>query len=206
MGGPRAVCPPVIVGIFRPFFRALKKGRQIGALQSSSCAWWGAPTGLQLLRWERVLLTLWIEGLEHLEKWSKVVAPQGRPLKNSMKIVEKCRNYFWTLFDDFLRFLLCAKAVEEMCLNTLWCFLTFFDVAPFCWPLFAVRWPLCAFTSFRDAQVPHEKCRLSNKRGHLLGNPPIRLKPPLQQLNPSGGSPTSSYLHCFGGALNHYND
>ena len=37
------------------------------------------PTGLQLLRSERVLLTLWIKGLEHLEKWSKAVAPSGVP-------------------------------------------------------------------------------------------------------------------------------
>ena len=35
------------------------------------------PTGLQLLRQEWVPLTLWIKGLEHLEKWSKVVALSG---------------------------------------------------------------------------------------------------------------------------------
>ena len=43
---------------------------------------WRVPlTGLQLLRSERVLLTIWIEGLEHLEKWRKVVALLGAPPK-----------------------------------------------------------------------------------------------------------------------------
>ena len=37
------------------------------------------PTGLQLLRRERVLLMLWIKGPEHLEKWSKIVAHSGAP-------------------------------------------------------------------------------------------------------------------------------
>ena len=42
------------------------------------------PTGLQLLRWERVLLTLWIKGLEHLRSEVKLSPPRGRSLKNSM--------------------------------------------------------------------------------------------------------------------------
>ena len=37
------------------------------------------PTGLQLLRWKRVLLTLWKKGLEQFAKWRKVVAPSGAP-------------------------------------------------------------------------------------------------------------------------------
>ena len=60
-----------------------KSGRNRSKIQAALD---GVPlTGLQLLRWERVLLTLWLKGLEHSEKWSKVVAPSGPPLKNSMK-------------------------------------------------------------------------------------------------------------------------
>ena len=40
----------------------------------------GVPlTGLQVLRSDKVLLTLWKKGLEHLEKWSKLIAPSGAP-------------------------------------------------------------------------------------------------------------------------------
>ena len=49
------------------------------------------PTGLQLLREERVLSTLWIKGLEHMEKWSKVV---GRPLGGAPWRTKRfCDNY-----------------------------------------------------------------------------------------------------------------
>ena len=42
------------------------------------------PTGLQLLRWERVLLMLWIKGLSTSKSEVKLSPPRGRPLKNSM--------------------------------------------------------------------------------------------------------------------------
>ena len=56
------------------------------------------PTGLQLLRSERVLLTLWIKGLQHLEKWRKVVAPSGGApwrtlrMKNRMVLLDHLRS------------------------------------------------------------------------------------------------------------------
>ena len=46
--------------------------------------WRGAPDGVATLKVRKgafAILTLWIKGLEHLEKWSKVVAPSGAPPK-----------------------------------------------------------------------------------------------------------------------------
>ena len=45
----------------------------------SSGAWRGAPDGVAALEVRKGALALWIKGLEHLEKWSKVVAPSGAP-------------------------------------------------------------------------------------------------------------------------------
>ena len=45
----------------------------------TGCPWRGCNS-----QGERVLLTLWIKGLEHLEKWSKLSPPRGGPLKSSM--------------------------------------------------------------------------------------------------------------------------
>ena len=45
------------------------------------------PTALELLRSERVLSTLWKEGLEHLEKWSKVVATSRAPPEELYEIL-----------------------------------------------------------------------------------------------------------------------
>ena len=50
----------------------------------------GPRKGLQLLRLKRVLLTLWIKGLEHLAKWSKVVS--GAPPE---ELYENSQNGFW---------------------------------------------------------------------------------------------------------------
>ena len=58
---------------------------------------------------------------------------------------ENCRKVsknFLTLFDDFWRFLPCAKIVEK-CRKTFWRFLTIFDVfwrGPFPPAPFAIRW------------------------------------------------------------------
>ena len=58
---------------------------------------------------------------------------------------ENCRKVsknFLTLFDDFWRFLPCAKIVEK-CRKTFWHFLTIFDVfwrGPFPPAPFAIRW------------------------------------------------------------------
>ena len=53
------------------------------------------PTGLQLLRRERVLLMLWIKGLEHLQNWSKVVVPSGAPPE---ELYEKTTNNLWLVY------------------------------------------------------------------------------------------------------------
>ena len=50
------------------------------------------------------------------------------------EIVEKCRKTLLTPFDDFWRFLPCAKNVEK-CQRYFWRLLTLFDASPFCGPL-----------------------------------------------------------------------
>ena len=53
------------------------------------------------------------------------------------KIVEKCRKYLWhflKIFDFFCPARKLSKSVEKI-FDTFWRFLTFFDVAPFHWPL-----------------------------------------------------------------------
>ena len=84
------------------------------------------------------------------------LAPRGK--------CQKLSKIFLTLFDDFWRFLPCAKSLEK-CRKYLWHFLTIFDVAPFRWPLFAVRWVLI--------WRPWPKRPFAPSPSHLLGNFPF---------------------------------
>ena len=61
------------------------------------------------------------------------------------KIVEKCRKIFLTIFDVFLP---CAKNVEKYFSR----FLTFFDVAPFRWPLL---WSADFFSARKSGNFLH---------------------------------------------------
>ena len=71
----------------------------------------GVPlTVRQLLRQEGVLLTLWMEGLEHLAKWSKVVAPSGGPLRNSMMFASLAHT-LWLINEAIQAFSLIQKSV-----------------------------------------------------------------------------------------------
>ena len=52
---------------------------KIAMLQFSSGASRGAPHWVGSLKVRQRSLTLWKRGLEHLEKWNKVIAPSGAP-------------------------------------------------------------------------------------------------------------------------------
>ena len=69
------------------------------------------PTGLQLLRWERVLLMLWIKGLEHLKSEVMLSPPRVRPLKNSMRKYYE-NNSLRIIFRNFWG-ILCSWNVQE---------------------------------------------------------------------------------------------
>ena len=63
------------------------------------------------------------------------------------KLSKSVRNMFLTLLDDFWRFFALrenCRNVSNYVLKLLFWFLAFFDVAPFRWPPFAVRWRLWA--------------------------------------------------------------
>ena len=61
---------------------AFAMGRQI----ISSSAWRDAPDGVANLKVRKSACDALNKGLEHVEKWSKLLPRQGRPLKNSMII------------------------------------------------------------------------------------------------------------------------
>ena len=120
--------------------------------------------------------------------------PKGAGPENwcRAKIVEKCRKYFWhfvTILDVFWP---CAKNVEK-CRKYFWDFLTvlltFFDVAPFSWPLlrsadtlsesFRTLWTLsgCRASKAQESAVPaggpqmmgHYRCSRNDYRTQSFG-------------------------------------